>query len=213
MKPIFHRAVAALVVVATSTAACTKDGSKGGSAAKPSDTRAAQKTQTERDDDTEAGSSTETGSVDTTPDCDPEKEYHKLKFPESVDLCRKAGKLWNFDSNECGTMNAAYEEFKCADFESVKSELTGRGLSTGRLDAEKGKGGKLIGCGVSNSGDVVVAQVFHRGSTTDANDCLYTKAGKVVSLCFQVFTADDPPPAVSGETAEREYVRKCLNTE
>jgi len=146
---------------------------------------------------------------DLTPNCDKDKDFHQLDFPERIKDCLKTEKMFNFDKDECTKMNKAAWD-KC-DFDTAGTNITDLGLSKAPMDAEKSKGGKLIGCGASNNGYVIVLQFFHKSEKAEEEDCSYSKQGKVVSVCFQKFLSP-PPPIPNTAQGKEDYVASCLNT-
>ncbi len=139
-------------------------------------------------------------------DCDPNKDFAALEFPEKIKACLTQDKVFNYDADACTTMGKAL--WTC-DFATLTTNLTDIELATAPLDKERSNGGKLIGCGASNDGLKIIAQFFYKNAKAPANDCKFSAQGKVVSVCFQKFT-DVAPAVPTTDAAKKAYVASCM---
>lgn len=138
--------------------------------------------------------------------CDPNKDFAALEFPEDIKACLLRDRLYNFDANTCTGMGKAL--WPC-DLATLTSNLTDIELSTAPLENERRNGGKLIGCGASNDGLRIVAQFFYRNVSAPTNDCKFSAQGHVVSVCFQKFV-DRAPVVPVTDAAKKAYVATCM---
>ncbi len=155
-------------------------------------------------EDTGTGSPEDTGPLEV--DCDPEKDFAKLEYPQDVQDCLKQDKLYNFDAKGCTTMGKALWE---CSYASIKAEITNLTLSTSPLDKQQNAGAKLIGCGASNDGTKIIAQYFVKNASTSTKDCKFLNKGKVISVCFQQFV-DVAPPVPTTDAEKKAYVASCM---
>jgi hypothetical protein len=154
------------------------------------------------------GTGTGTG-VDLTPDCDENKDFHQLEFPQEIKDCLEDGRMYNFDKKKCQAMKKAEIVGEPCTYDEVKAYLVSQNVGTGALDAQKAAGSKMIGCGASNAGDVLVTQHWY-GKPSGKDDCTFSNQGKVVSVCFRKFVGGTTPPK---PTDEEDYVETCLDIE
>jgi hypothetical protein len=148
------------------------------------------------------------GNDDTsTPDCDPDKDFHKLDFPQEIKDCHKDEKMYNFDAKKCTTMWTS--AFDC-DYKSVRAVLKDLELSDADLKEQENAGLNLIGCGQSNNGFTIVTQHWQKAKDASKKDCSYDKQGKVVSVCFKKYTDTTPPSTPSGDDAVKAFVADCM---
>lgn len=147
---------------------------------------------------------------DSGPDCDPDKDFAKLDFPDQIKDCHKDEKVYNFDAKKCTTMWSS--TFECT-YKGVRAILKELELSDADLNDQENAGLKLIGCGASNNGFTVVTQHWEKAKDASKKDCSYDKQGKVVSVCYKKYTDSAPPSVPSGEEAKKAFVAECMKAQ
>lgn len=144
---------------------------------------------------------------DSGPDCDPDKDFAKLDFPQKIKDCHKDEKIYNFDSKKCTTMWTLPDE---CTYEGIRTVLKDLELSDSDLNEQESAGLKLIGCGTSNNGFTIVTQHWQKAKDASKKDCSYDNQGKVVSVCFKKYTDSAPPLVPSGEEGKKAFVAECM---
>lgn len=140
-------------------------------------------------------------------DCDPDKDFHKLDFPEDVTDCHADEKMYNFDKKKCTKMWTS--TFDC-NYKSVRKVLKSLEVPYDDLDEQEDAGLKLIGCGQSNNGFTIVTQHWLKSEKASKSDCSYDKQGKVVTICYKKLSTEGIAMTPSNEEARKEFVAKCM---
>ena len=129
-----------------------------------------------------------------------------LQFPPNIQSCIDDGNIYDFDRDKCTNVKRA--DWTC-DWDTLIDEMSNIGTSSGKTKSGKADGNKLVSCGQSNAGDLIVAQWWD-ASRSDAGNCEFGK-GKmlIVTGCYGDLPTNADTDNLTDEERQK-IVSDCL---
>jgi hypothetical protein len=130
--------------------------------------------------------------------CDLSKDFVKITFPQKIEACNQAGKIWDFARDACSDVANA-TSFQCT-FEGFIEASKKLGISDARIAEYQAKGAKLVACGEKTG--IVLAQWFIPTEEQKATSTCSAVGAHFVTACYS--------NSLSQAANDSEMVAACL---
>ena len=129
-----------------------------------------------------------------------------LKFPPNIQSCIDAGSIFDFDNNKCSKVLKS--EWTC-DWNTLNDRMADIGTSSKKVANGRDSGHKLVACGQSGSGDLIVAQWWDAKNSEVAN-CEFGAGNMlIVTGCYGDLPTNADTNNMSDEERQK-VVSDCL---
>ena len=130
--------------------------------------------------------------------CDLSKDFVKILFPQKIEACNQAGKIWDFARDACSDV-AKTTDFECT-FDGFIAAAKKIGISDDRIAQNQAKGAKLVACGEKPG--IVLAQWFIPTEEQKAANTCSAQGAHFVTACYS--------NSLSQAANDSEMVAACL---